>query len=149
MKIKKVYDEIIGAWLKDGRLILGRHEDKILFSAEGFKAFILTENEFPFDYEKILDGREAMNSSTVKDLLRESDHEEAWKTGDMRLTKRGTQVFKIANEKTHAWVDVKLLNAFEKDCTFKIKGPKNQVFVYEDEVLRGFVMPTRIEESDF
>ena len=59
MKIKKVYDEIIKASLNNEKAIifLGKLEDKIAVSTDGFIMYFVPEKDFIFDIEKILRGR--------------------------------------------------------------------------------------------
>ena len=67
MKLKKVYDEIIKASLNNdkAKIFLGKLEDKIAVSTDGFIMYFVPEKDFIFDIEKILRGGGRFNAKKL------------------------------------------------------------------------------------
>ena len=142
MKIKKVYDEIIKASLNNEKAIihLGKTEDKIAISTDGFIMYFVPEKDFIFDIEKILRGRGSFNA---KELTKnETNAKTVSKTGEM-----AELLGKIAVKIGDKWVNEKYLKAFENPTFKTTDNYIDPVYVYEDDELVGLVMPIQSGEK--
>ena len=143
MKLKKVYDEIIKASLNNEKVIihLGKIEDKIAISTDGFIMYFVPEKDFIFDAEKILRGRSKFNANELtKD---EPKAKPIGKTGEMKEL-----LGKIAVKIGDKWVNEKYLKAFENPTFKTADNYIDPVYVYEDDELVGLVMPIRVRDGE-
>ena len=142
MKLKKVYDEIIKASLnKNSRIYLGRLEDKIAISTDGFIMYFVPEKDFIFDIEKILRGGSRFNAHKLtKDAPKAKPIS---KTGEMKEL-----LGKIAVKIGDKWVNEKYLKAFENPTFKTADNYIDPVYVYEDDEMVGLVMPIRVRDGE-
>ena len=143
MKIKKVYDEIIKASLNNEKAIifLGKLEDKIAVSTDGFIMYFVPEKDFIFDIEKILRGRGRFNA---KELTKdEPKAKPISKTGEM-----AELLGKIAVKIGDKWVNEKYLKAFENPEFKTTDNYIEPIYVYEKGELVGLIMPIRVRDGE-
>ena len=143
MKLKKVYDEIIKASLNNdkAKIFLGKLEDKIAVSTDGFIMYFVPEKDFIFDIEKILRGRGRFNA---KELTKdEPNAKPASRTGETKEL-----LGKIAVKIGDKWVNEKYLKAFENPTFKNTDNYIDPVYVYEGDELVGLVMPIRIRDGE-
>lgn len=88
------------------------------------KAF---EGKAPFNFSRLMGGHENLPEATLTDTVKV--------VGNGKCL-----VFQVGDSET--WVDEKLFSNFDlKNSTFRNNSKKEPVFVYEDEVLVGIVLP--------
>lgn len=151
MNIRKINEEVLKmSFKKNSRILIGEEENKVYVSPDGYVVFILESSEFKLDIEKILDGRSTTNIikrfveteyqmiSTVASLVN-------YKDMFVLSIKKTLHLARFENEETHASVDSKYLKYFNKDATFFISSPIKPVYVYENDVCVGFILPVRTE----
>lgn len=107
------------------------------------RIYIIDDNDFYLDSTKMINDR---CCGILRDTEKEDGYENAWLTNEMKAVGRG-RFNRIENSETYAYVNEKFLKYFE-DPTFKIKHPHEPVLVYENEVLRGLVLPMKFEEEE-
>ena len=143
MKIKKVYDEIIKASLNNEKAIifLGKLEDKIAVSTDGFIMYFVPEKDFIFDIEKILRGRGRFNA---KELTKdEPKAKPISKTGEM-----AELLGKIAVKIGDKWINEKFLKVFENPEFKTTDNYIEPIYVYEKGELVGLIMPIRVRDGE-
>ena len=143
MKLKKVYDEIIKASLNNdkAKIFLGKLEDKIAVSTDGFIMYFVPEKDFIFDIEKILRGGGRFNANEfTKDEPKAKPINE---TSEMKKL-----LGKIAVKIGDKWVNEKYLKVFESPTFKTTDNYIDPVYVYEDDELVGLVMPIRVRDGE-
>lgn len=110
---------------------------------DGFRIYLINVEDFYLDSTKMSNHKFC---EIIRDTEKEEGYENAWLTNEMRVFQKD-KLNRIENAETHAYVNEKFLKYFE-DATFKIKHPCRPVLVYENEVLRGLVLPVKIEEEE-
>lgn len=153
MKYEKVYGEIIKAYVdkeikiknKFARIILGTADPlsgTIGITTNGYNAYFVDARIFPFDVEKVFHDNQ---TDVFRNLYKIGDSDEVtlvYMTGDMKVDK-GRTLVKIGTK----WVDKKYLANFENP-TFKTNDSiSTPVYVYEDGILVGLVMPVKLKEE--
>jgi len=76
-----------------------------------------------------------------------NDYGAAQLTGDLKLVTEGRRkvtLLKVANEKTHCWVNQKLLSMFDNP-SFYVKNSESLIQVQENDTLVGLVCPYAIK----
>lgn len=106
---------------------------------DAYRIYIIDENDFYLDSTKMINLKYC---EILRDTEKEDGYENAWLTNEMKVVK--DKFNRIENSETYAYVNEKFLKYFE-DATFKIKHPHSPVLVYENEVLRGLVLPMKFE----
>lgn len=142
MKLKVIHDEVLKQHFKEGRILMGHFEDKIVVSPDGFKCYLVPEKDFVLDIDKILAGRGKFKAKEI--FKGHEDAERVVMTNEMKQVDKKTLV-KI-DEK---WVDKSLLKAFEPFSAFAtMKSYSSPIYVYENGELVGLVMPHRVKGGD-
>ena len=96
---------------------------------------LISDEDFIFNLNKF-----ERNDINIDNLIREYDYEDGHTTLNMKLLGK-TKCIEISNEKCKVYVNMKFLELFDKNCTFKIKGLYSAVYVYENDQLVGIIMP--------
>lgn len=153
MKYEKVYGEIVKAYVdkeikiknKFVQIVLGAADPlsgTIGITTNGYNAYFVNNKIFPFDVEKILYNKQ---TDMFRNFYKMGDSDEVtpvYMTGDMKADK-GRTLVKIGMK----WVDKKYLTNFENP-TFKTNDSiSTPVYVYEDGILVGLVMPVKLKEE--
>ena len=106
--------------------------------------FYILEKDFLFlDYERLVDKAGELQSNTIQNILKGVDKSElGYKTDQLIHIQsiKGNGVI-LKSEKYEVVVNEKLLNNFDKNCTFQLSGELAPVYVYEDCVLAGVILP--------
>lgn len=143
MKLKKIHDEITKAYFnkKGSKIIIGDWNDsEIGITTDGFKMYFLPVDEFIFDVEKLLRGKEKINTNAFKEPR---DLKEVFKTNEMRTVKKMTCV-KIGEK----WVDTQNLSNFDEPTFKTTDSAYSAIYLYEVGELVGFVMPVKMKEEE-
>jgi hypothetical protein len=139
MKKEKIGQEIIKAYLKEVKIAVTECDTFVWITTNGFVGYYLHKKELPLNYDDFV-------KTDMFKRFSEKDYQEAYNTKEFKITDKKITAVKIKNESSSVWVDSKFLKNFENDATFKIKGNWDIVFVYENDVLRGLIMPLNIKE---
>lgn len=149
MKLTKIFTELLKLRDKnETRLRYGIQDGFIYYTPDGNRMFKIPEKEFLIDLTKAFPS--LVSLTNVKQLFDDKGTEPAIKTNEMKLTMDGkATVVKFVSEKSYAWVNVKYLDYFTEEVTYKIIGRNKPVFVYEYGNLVGIILPVNMrEESD-
>lgn len=150
MNYKKVASLVINDFFKNKKNRYGVTKDNVygICDNEGARLIFVPDGYFPFDISKL-----SMNQLDLKKLIPdESDYIDARITKEQRVEKVGTVVkIESIGEDFYVWVNIKLLDVFEPDCSFKVfngeKSKKSLVMVYENDSLVGLICPVYLKEE--
>lgn len=153
MDYKKIASMIVKIFYKNipsnPELLFGYYGEKIGVVHNGHRVFLIDARLFPFDMEKLLGGRTALN---IKKLIPdENNYETATLTNELKkLEAQKKTIVKIENANGSAWVDEDYLKEYGKGVQFKIckKNPrKTPVIIYELDEIVGIVLPVNVSEE--
>lgn len=147
MKLAKIFKELISSWDKKLNTVRYGIEDGYVYLVpDGCRMFKIPEDDF------IIDMRIAFPSlvplTNPNRMFNAEGTEEAKRSSILRITEKKTTVVKIVGEKSSAWVNVKFLDYFEGEVTYRISTPKAPVFVFENGVIVGLVLPVNFKEDE-
>ena len=132
--------EILGEYLKENRVVFGRIKDNVVYG-NGYKLYITPEDKVGINFKSYI------NQDILERILNDSDKKEVYLSNE--CVKSGKSVLRcFKNDDVDIYVDEKLLKNFDvPNCKFKGDKAVNGVFVYENEVMVGCVMPVRLKNS--
>ena len=122
---------------------LDGNEIYLICGDKGSHFYILEKEIFFLDYEKLVDEVGEVQSNTIQNILKGIDKtEHGYRTNQLIYieTIKGNGVI-LKSEKYEVVVNEKLLKNFDKNCTFHLSGDLSPVYIYEDCVLAGVVLP--------
>lgn len=151
MNIKKINEEVLKmSFKKNSRILICEDENKIYVSPNGFIAFILEPSDFKLDVKKIM--KKVPTKNIVKGFVETDYHTMSTLSSIVGYrdiidpdTGKTVHLARFENDVTHASVNSKYLEYFSKDATFFISSPVKPVYVYENDVCVGFILPVRTE----
>lgn len=114
----------------------------------GSHFYILEKDFFFLDYEMLINKVGVLESNTIQNILKGVDKSEyGYKTDQLIHIEaiKGNGVF-LKSEKHEVVINEKLLNNFDKNCTFQLSGKLSPVYIYEGGVLAGVIMPIALKE---
>lgn len=126
-----------------GKIIFGSYDENTVgVTTDGFVMYLIPEKDFIFDKVKL-----NRAPTDVKRLINTQGYEDAVRSNEsIAADKKTLAIFK--NDNVEVFVNLKLLKAFDnRTSTYKIKSPQTPVLVYENNILVGFVMPTKHERK--
>ena len=122
---------------------LDENEIYLICGDSGSHFYILEKDFFFLDYEKLVDEVGEVQSYTIENILRGIDKaEQGYRTNQLIYIEaiKGNGVI-LKSEKYEVLVNEKLLKTFDQNCTFYLSGDLAPVYIYEDCVLAGVVLP--------
>ena len=131
MKVEKFMCEVTKAILNDKRVRFWEYGDKVIISPNGFFAMIIPKirNIFNHEISKNHPIPCDWNSHKLKD------------TAELKkIDKKTVRIFET-DEGKKVQVDEKYLNYFDKYSDFYGNSPKTPVYIKENGVLCGIIMP--------
>lgn len=133
--------EILTDYLKDKRVIFTKLDDKVVYGTL-FKLYITPANKVGINFEKT-----SISEATIGRILDDKDAKDVYLSEEcIKEDKNMIRCFKNGDIKIY--VDEKYLKNFDlPSCTFKSTGATDGVFVYENEIMVGFVLPIRLKNS--
>lgn len=153
MNYKMISDQLVKSYYdyeKNPRgpfpIIVGKYKDKVVLAPDGFRAYIMPPDKCIFNLKSFLNNRAEVDFK--KYIGSESDYKDAYKTNELRVTKKATIVKITDNSDCSAWVNVNYLKPFDKDIKFKVKGPKSMVLIYKYDDLIGFILPVKVPDEN-
>ena len=151
MNYLKIQTDILKALCKDNlrKILCGisksddGNEIYLICGNTGSHLYILEKDFFFLDYEMMVNKAGELQSNTIQNILKSVDKSElGYKTDQLIHIEsiKGNGVI-LKSEKYEVVVNEKLLNNFDKNCTFQLSGELSPVYVYEGCVLAGVVLP--------
>ena len=128
-------------------VVYGTVEDKVIIGNK-FRLYVIPKEECAIDLTNV-SCVNVLQESTLKGLLNDSECEDLKLTNDIRVLddKRTLRVF--TNGKENIYLDERLIKNFDlKYSTFKGKGARNVVYIYEYGVMVGFLLPILVREGN-
>lgn len=143
MKLNKIFNELVKLHFsgKKGEFKIGNYDGKIAMTFDNVSIFFINDEEFILQIEKLVEAPTSMNTY-IPDRSR---YNWAELTKNILITPT-RETIRVANDRTHAWIDRKYLKYFDAP-EFAIADSKSMVLVYEEGELVGAVAPVRIKEE--
>ena len=132
---------------------IGRIDGNVAILTE-YSVFIVPNDKFLLDYEKIKNKLMEMEEHTIRNFI-PNDLVDVVKTNDIkviagqRLNSKSVHCNKyLIDNKTPLYVNEKLLKYFDDDENeYKGTNDKAPLFIYEDDMLVGFVLPVQVSKE--
>ena len=86
-----------------------------------------------------------VNSIDNFGCILDDEYREIKNTGNI-VIKNKDSFLKLKDEKTTAYINIKNLKYFDKDCTFYVKNSFSAILIFERNSYCGLVMPARVIE---
>lgn len=142
MNIINAQVEVLKEALKNkNTVIYGVLDDKVIIG-NGNRLYIIPKKECGVDLTNIDSNNvKIMQESTLKNFMNDDLCENVTLTDDKKVVDKKTlRVFSKGDE--NIYLDERLIKNFDlKNSTFKGKGARSIVYIYEDEVMTGLVLP--------
>ena len=148
MNYLKIQTDILKALCKDNvhkvlRCVSKSEDGNKIYIISDSHFYILEKDFFFLDYEMLVDKVGELQNNTIQNILNGIDKSEGgYKTNQLIHIEeiKGNGVF-LKSEKHEVVINEKLLNNFDKNCTFKLSGDLSPVYIYEGYVLVGVILP--------
>ena len=147
MNIINAQVEVLKEALKGKRkhkVVYGTLDDKVIIG-NNTRLYAIPKKECAIDLTNIA-CVQVLQESTLKNFVNDNECTEIELTNDIRKLddKRTLRVF--TNGKENIYLDERLIKNFDlKNSTFKGKGARSIVYIYEDEVMVGLVLPFNVK----
>lgn len=122
------------------KVIYGILDDKVIIGNDT-RLYVIPKEECGIDLTNVA-CVQVLQESTLKNFVNDNECTEIELTNDIRVeeNKRTLRVF--TNGKENIYLDERLIKNFDlKNSSFKGKNARSIVYIYEDEVMVGFVLP--------
>ena len=126
------------------KVIYGTLDNKVIIGNDA-RLYVIPKEECAIDLTNVA-CVQVLQESTLKTFANDFDCDNLTLTNDIRVLddKRTLRVF--TNGKENIYLDERLIKNFDlKNSTFKGKGAKSIVYIYEDEVMVGFLLPVNVK----
>ena len=140
--------EVLKEALKGKRkhnVIYGKLEDKVIIGNDT-RLYVIPKKECGVDLTNIDSNNvNIIQESTLKNFMNDDLCENVTLTDDKKVVDKKTlRVFSNGDE--NIYVDESLIKHFDlENSTFKGKGARSIVYIYEDEVMVGLVLPILVK----
>ena len=147
MNIINAQVEILKEALKGKRkhnVIYGTLEDKVIIGND-VRLYVIPKEECGIDLTNVA-CVQVLQESTLKAFANDVECDNLTLTNDIKVLedKRTLRVF--TNGKENIYLDERLIKNLDlKNSTFKGKGARSIVYIYEDEVMVGFLLPVNVK----
>ena len=147
MNIINAQVEVLKEALKGKRkhnVIYGTLEDKVIIGNNTI-LYVIPKEECGIDLTNVA-CVQVLQESTLKNFVNDNECTEIELTNDIRMLddKKTLRVF--TNGKENIYLDERLIKNFDlKNSTFKGKGARSIVYIYEDKIMVGLVLPTLVK----
>ena len=125
---------------RERKVIYGTLDDKVIIGNDA-RLYVISKEECAIDLTNVA-CVQVLQESTLKRFINDNECGKLTLTNDIKVlnAKRTLRVF--TNGKENIYLDERLMKNFDlKRSTFKGKGARNVVYIYEDEVMVGFLLP--------
>lgn len=122
------------------KVIYGTLDDKVIIGNDT-RLYVISKEECAIDLTNV-SCVQVLQESTLKRIVNDNECDKLTLTNDIKVLddKRTLRVF--TNGKENIYLDERLMKNFDlKRSAFKGKDARNVVYIYEDEVMVGFLLP--------
>ena len=121
-------------------VIYGTLDDKVIFGND-CRLYIIPKNQCGIDLSNI-NCVKVLQSDSLRKFVDSNESVELKPTNNIRLLDDKRCVRMFINDEEHIYLDESLMKNFDlKNATFKGKGSRNVVFIYENGYMVGFLLP--------
>lgn len=142
MDFIKTQKEILTLCLKGKPVVFGKVKDKVVYGSD-HHVYITPDKQVGIDFTNL---RQPIKQSTLECIINDKDADEVYLSPNIIADgKDKLRVFENGDIKIY--VNEKLLKNFDLlHSTFKGTTPVRAVYIYEDGVMVGLVLPTRYKK---
>ena len=135
----EVLKEALNGKRKD-KVVYGTLEDKVIIG-NVTRLYVIPKKDCAIDLTNV-SCVNVLQESTLKGFLNDSECEDFNLTNDIRVLDDKITLRVFTNGKENIYLDERLIKNFDlKYSTFKCKGARSVVYIYEDGVMVGFLLP--------
>ena len=148
MNITNAQVEVLKEALKNGKrkhnVIYGTLGNKVIIGND-IRLYIIPKEECAIDLTDIA-GVRVLPKSTLKNFVNDDECTEIELTNDITELHNKITARIFTNGKENIYLDERLIKNFDlKNATFKGKGAKSIVYIYEGEVMVGLCCPINVK----
>lgn len=147
MKFIKMQQDLLKQIDKEkGSLVIGKYcisDNNVIFTVEGHWAVVIPKEQFYLDLEKTFGTNGIADLASI--IVDKEELKEATPT-NISVSIGEMNCLKLMVDGIDVYVDKKFLNYFNADSKYYGKDNKSPIFIYEKEVLVGFILPARVSE---
>ena len=147
MNIINAQVEVLKEALKGNRkhtVMYGTLDNKVIIGNE-IRLYVIPKEECAIDLTNIA-GVRILQQSILKNFVNDDECTEIELTNDIRELHNKIIARIFTNGKENIYLDERLIKNFDlKNSTFKGKGAKSIVYIYEGEVMVGFCCPLNVK----
>ena len=147
MNIINAQVEVLKEALKGKRkhnVIYGTLEDKVIIGNDA-RLYVIPKKDCAIDLTNVAHVQ-VLQESTLKNFVNDNECTEIELTNDIKMLDDKITVRVFTNRKENIYLDERLIKNFDlKNSTFKGKGARSIVYIYEDEVMVGFLLPVNVK----
>ena len=128
------------------KVIYGTLDDKVIIGND-IRLYVISKEECAIDLTNVA-CVQVLHESTLKRIVNDNECDKLTLTNNLEVLddKRTLRVF--TNGEKNIYLDDCLMNNFDlKHSTFKGKGARNIVYIYEDYNMVGLVLPIIVKKS--
>lgn len=126
------------------KVIYGTLDDKVIIGNET-RLYVIPKEECGIDLTNVACVR-VLQESTLKKFVNDSECDNLTLTNDIKVLEDKITLRVFTNGKENIYLDERLIKNFDlKNSTFKGKGARSIVYIYEDEVIVGFLLPVNVK----
>ena len=147
MNIINAQVEVLKEALKGKRkhnVMYGTLDNKVIIGND-IRLYIIPKEECAIDLTNIA-GVRVLQETTLEQFVNDDECAEIELTNDIRMLGDKITVRVFTNGKENIYLDERLIKNFDlKNSTFKGKNARSIVYIYEDEVMVGFLLPVNVK----
>ena len=147
MNIINAQVEVLKEALKGKRkhnVIYGTLDNKVIIGND-LRLYVIPKEECAIDLRNIA-GVRILPETTLKEFVNDKECTEIELTNDIRVLHNKTTARIFTNGKEDIYLDERLIKNFDlKNSTFKGKGSRSIVYIYNNEVMVGFCCPINVK----
>lgn len=147
MNIINAQVEVLKEALKGKRkhtVMYGTLDNKVIIGNE-IRLYVIPKEECVIDLTNIA-GARILQQSILENFVNDNECTEIELTNGIRLLDSKITARILTNGKENIYLDERLIKNFDlKNATFKSKGAKSIVYIYEGEVMVGFCCPINVK----
>ena len=152
MNYLKIQTDILKALCKDNvnkvlQCVAKSDDGNEIYFISGSHLYTLQKDFLFLDYERLVYKTRELQNNTLQNILKGADKAEpGYRTNQLIYVEPIKGVF-LKSENYEVAVNETLLKNFDKNCTFRLSGDKSPVYIYEDCVLAGVILPLVIKNK--
>ena len=148
MNIINAQVEVLKESLKNGKrkhnVMYGTLGNKVIIGND-IRLYVIPKEECAIDLTNIA-GVRILQQSILKNFVNDDECPDIELTNDIRELHNKITARIFTNGKENIYLDERLIKNFDlKNATFKGKGAKSIVYIYESEVMVGFCCPINVK----